>query len=56
MDLPHESLWPFAMTVGLTLFFYGALMRIAAFAVVGAAASIVCFMGWIWPRGQTQEM
>ena len=56
VDMPHESLWPFFLVVGLTVFFYGALVRIAIVAAVGGIATAISVLGWIWPRGQTQEM
>jgi cytochrome c oxidase subunit I+III len=56
VDMPHDSIWPFILAVSLTLFFYGALTRIAIFAAVGGAATAISVLGWIWPRGQTQEM
>ena len=56
VDMPHESMWPFVLTVGLMGFFYGALTRIAVVAVLGGFLSLVSVVGWIWPRGQTQEM
>jgi heme/copper-type cytochrome/quinol oxidase subunit 1 len=56
VDMPHESLWPFFLTVALMGLFYGALVRSALVAVVGGALSGITFIGWIWPRGQTQEM
>jgi cytochrome c oxidase subunit 1/cytochrome c oxidase subunit I+III len=56
VDMPHDSLWPFFLAVSLTLFFYGALVRIPIFAAVGGAAAAISVIGWIWPRGQTQEM
>jgi hypothetical protein len=56
VDMPHDSLWPFFLVVGLTVFFYGALVRTAIFAAVGGIAAAISVLGWIWPRGQTQEM
>ncbi len=56
VDLPHGSVWPFVLTIGATLFFYGALVKLTAFAVVGGAAAAISLLGWMWPRGQTQEM
>jgi len=49
-------LWPFFLTVGLLGFFYGALVRVGLVAVLGGFVSLVSVVGWIWPRGQTQEM
>ena len=56
VDLPKESMWPVVLTVGLMAFFYGALVRIAGLALAGGALSAISVVGWIWPRGQTQEM
>lgn len=55
VDLPHHSLWPFVMSVGLTTFFYGALVRLGLFAAFGGAVTLISLAGWFWPRGQTQE-
>jgi cytochrome c oxidase subunit 1/cytochrome c oxidase subunit I+III len=55
VTLPKDSLWPFAVAVALMAFFYGALVRIPAFAALGGAATVITFLGWMWPRGSTQE-
>jgi cytochrome c oxidase subunit 1/cytochrome c oxidase subunit I+III len=56
IDMPKESLWPFVLAFGLTILSYGALARFALLAFVGGGACVLAVLGWIWPRGQTQEM
>jgi len=55
VKLPKDTLWPFALSIALTLFFYGALVRIVGLAVAGGAFTVITFFGWMWPRGSTQE-
>jgi cytochrome c oxidase subunit I+III len=55
VHMPHASPWPFFLTLALTLAFYGFLFSSWGLAVVGAVASAGGLMGWLWPRGQTQE-
>jgi hypothetical protein len=37
------------------LTFYGLLLSSWGVAVSGAASSVGALMGWLWPRGETQE-
>jgi cytochrome c oxidase subunit I+III len=55
VHMPHASPWPFFLTVALTLAFYGVLLAAWVVAAVGGIASAGALMGWLWPRGQTQE-
>ena len=55
VHMPHASPWPFFLTLALALAFYGFLFSSWGLAVVGAVASAGGLMGWLWPRGQTQE-
>jgi heme/copper-type cytochrome/quinol oxidase subunit 1 len=55
VDLPHESMWPFCMALALTAFFSGVLVRVAWLWVLGAGFTTFALLGWLWPRGQTQE-
>jgi hypothetical protein len=43
------------LTLALMLTFYGMLLSSWGVAVAGAAASVGALMGWLWPRGETQE-
>src|SRR5918999_1855562 len=55
VHMPHDSPWPFYLTVALLVFFVGALLEAY---LVAIAASVVAFgavVGWMWPRGETQE-
>jgi cytochrome c oxidase subunit 1/cytochrome c oxidase subunit I+III len=56
VDMPHESLWPVALTAALMALFYGALARNVIVFAFGGVTSVISVLGWIWPRGQTQEM
>ncbi|MFN2613704.1 MAG: cbb3-type cytochrome c oxidase subunit I, partial [Actinomycetota bacterium] len=56
IDLPKESLWPLWLTVGLTVLSYAALAQLAVLAVASGAFCLISIVGWLWPRGQTQEM
>ncbi len=53
--MPHESIWPFALTAVMTVTFYALLLEWYAVAVAGAVACGFGIMGWFWPRGETQE-
>jgi heme/copper-type cytochrome/quinol oxidase subunit 1 len=53
--MPHASPWPMFLTLALMLTFYGMLLSSWGVAVAGAAASVGALMGWLWPRGETQE-
>ena len=55
VHMPHDSPWPFYLTVALLVLFVGALLEAY---LVAIAASVVAFgavVGWMWPRGETQE-
>jgi len=53
LELPHESPWPFVLTLAVTAFFYGILLGAAPVAVVGAVATFAATAGWLWPRGES---
>ena len=53
--MPRESPWPLFLTLAMMLTFYGVLASSWAVAAVGAAAVAGSIMGWLWPRGETQE-
>jgi cytochrome c oxidase subunit I+III len=55
VHMPHASPWPLFLTLALMLAFYGVLLSSWMVAAVGAVASAGTLMGWLWPRGQTQE-
>lgn len=55
VHMPHASPWPFILSVALMVFFFGALTRLALLAAFGGFLVVVGVMGWLWPRGQTQE-
>ena len=55
VHMPHASPWPLFLTLALMLAFYGVLVSSWMVAAVGAVASAGALMGWLWPRGETQE-
>jgi cytochrome c oxidase subunit I+III len=55
VHMPHASPWPFALTVALTVLFYGALFGSWIVTAFGALGSVLGLMGWFWPTGETQE-
>jgi heme/copper-type cytochrome/quinol oxidase subunit 1 len=55
VHMPHGSPWPLFLTLAILLTFYGALLSAWWVAVVGGIASAGALMGWLWPRGETQE-
>jgi cytochrome c oxidase subunit 1/cytochrome c oxidase subunit I+III len=55
VHMPHETPWPFYLSVCLAALFYALLLDAYAVAVVAAVASASALMGWFWPRGETQE-
>ncbi|HYX79182.1 MAG TPA: cytochrome c oxidase subunit I [Actinomycetota bacterium] len=55
VHMPHESPWPFWMTVAMMLAFYGALVGSWEVAAFGGVLTGGAMAGWLWPRGETQE-
>jgi cytochrome c oxidase subunit I+III len=55
VHMPHESPWPFSLTLALMVVFYGALASSWGLAAAGGVAAAGAFAGWFWPRGETQE-
>ncbi|HET7481791.1 MAG TPA: cytochrome c oxidase subunit I [Actinomycetota bacterium] len=55
VHMPHETPWPFYLTVCLSVLFFGLLVDAYAVAAAAAIASAASIMGWFWPRGETQE-
>jgi cytochrome c oxidase subunit I+III len=53
--MPHESPWPFLLTLALMTFFFGLLIDIVLVMAVGGAGALAALGGWFWPRGETQE-
>jgi cytochrome c oxidase subunit 1/cytochrome c oxidase subunit I+III len=55
LAMPHDSSWPFWLTVALLVLSFGALTGNVALLVGGAVACVAAVGGWFWPRGETQE-
>ncbi|HYZ91047.1 MAG TPA: cytochrome c oxidase subunit I [Actinomycetota bacterium] len=53
--MPHASSWPLILTLALTTIFTGLLARASPIVVAGSIGAIIGVMGWLWPRGQSQE-
>ncbi|MEO9133204.1 MAG: hypothetical protein ABI240_18610, partial [Sphingomonas sp.] len=50
LEMPGDSLAPFALTIGMTLVFSGALFRQWWLVAMGIAAIILSLIDWFWPR------
>jgi cytochrome c oxidase subunit I+III len=55
IHMPHSSPWPFCLSLALCVLFFGLVGQAALVVGAGALFSVVSVMGWLWPRGQTQE-
>jgi cytochrome c oxidase subunit I+III len=55
VHMPHESPWPFALTVALMALFAGLLLDSLPLEVAGVAGTLAGLTGWYWPKGETQE-
>ena len=55
VHMPHESPWPFALTVALMALFAGLLLDSLPLEVAGVAGTLAGLTGWFWPKGETQE-
>ena len=55
VHMPHDSPWPFFLSMAMLVLFYAVLVDAYAVAI---AAAVVCggaLAGWFWPRDETQE-
>jgi cytochrome c oxidase subunit I+III len=55
VHMPHESPWPFALTVALMALFTGLLLDSLPLDVAGVVGTLAGLTGWYWPKGETQE-
>ncbi len=55
IHMPHESGYPFALSMSLLVFFFGLLSGFLVVVGVGGLFAAASVVGWLWPRGQTQE-
>jgi cytochrome c oxidase subunit I+III len=55
VHMPHASPWPFFLTLTMLVLAYGVLAGSWELTVAGVAGAYACVMGWLWPRGETQE-
>jgi cytochrome c oxidase subunit 1/cytochrome c oxidase subunit I+III len=55
IDLPHESPWPFNLTLAMTVLFVAVLLDAWLIAGVGAVACIACVVGWFWPSKRAEH-
>jgi cytochrome c oxidase subunit I+III len=53
--MPHESPWPFYLTVAMVAFFYAVLLDAWGVAILAVVACGAAIAGWFYPRGETQE-
>jgi cytochrome c oxidase subunit I+III len=55
VHMPHESPWPFYLTVAMAVFFYAVLLDSWLVAIAATLACGAAIAGWFHPRGETQE-
>ncbi len=55
LKMPGDSYWPLALTVALTIFFYGLLLHAWWVAAAAAAGSLFCCAAWLWPSDAEQN-
>ncbi len=55
LEMPHETIWPFALSAALLVTGYGLLFSAWSVVIVGALGVVTGILGWFWPRGETQE-
>jgi cytochrome c oxidase subunit I+III len=53
--MPHRSPWPFFVSLGMLITFYALLIDVWLIAAAAALATVFSIMGWLLPRGETQE-
>jgi hypothetical protein len=56
--MPHDSIMPLCLTLSLTAFFTGLLLKSIWLIGVAVLAGLVFSLIWLWPRpqqGQRQE-
>jgi cytochrome c oxidase subunit 1/cytochrome c oxidase subunit I+III len=55
IHMPHESGYPFVLATSLLVLFFGLLTGSLIVIGAGALFATASIVGWLWPRGQTQE-
>jgi cytochrome c oxidase subunit 1/cytochrome c oxidase subunit I+III len=50
LQMPGDTLAPFALAVGLTVVFVGGLLQSWGLGALGVAVSCVALAAWFWPR------
>lgn len=55
IEMPHGTIWPFALTTAMLVACYGLLFDAWAVLLVGCIAIVIALSGWFWPGGETQE-
>jgi cytochrome c oxidase subunit I+III len=55
VHMPHESPWPFYLTLCLFVLFFALLLDAHPIAIGAGIAAAGALLGWFWPRGETQE-
>ena len=48
LDVPEETILPFAVALGLAVFFFGLLIDASVVAVLGVVAGVVALLRWLW--------
>jgi len=55
LEMAEDSFAPFALTLGLSLFFVGLLLRSWTLTGVGAASAAFALLAWLWPQRALDE-
>jgi cytochrome c oxidase subunit 1/cytochrome c oxidase subunit I+III len=55
VHMPHASPWPFFVSVAMLVTFFAVLVSSWTVAAIGGLAAVGSVMGWLFPRGETQE-
>jgi cytochrome c oxidase subunit 1/cytochrome c oxidase subunit I+III len=50
LHMPEDTLWPLGLSLALTVMFYGLVFKAMGIAVLGAALTFACIVGWLWPK------
>ncbi|HET7412512.1 MAG TPA: cbb3-type cytochrome c oxidase subunit I [Pararhizobium sp.] len=50
LKMPEDNAWPFATTIAMSAGFVGLLMTWWWLAGAGAGVTLLCVLGWLWPR------
>jgi cytochrome c oxidase subunit I len=55
LEMPQDSVAPFALTLGLSVLFVGLLLKFWTLTGVGAAIAALALLAWLWPERALRE-